>query len=251
LGGWRAAAFAGGWAALFIALVSPLDRLASSLLSAHMAQHMLLVMAAAPLLAFSRPLGVLLLGLPRGLRQGLGRGWRGAHALRAAWHGVSHPGAAWALHAGALLLWHAPVLYQAALVSDGVHHLEHASLLGTGWLFWWVLALAARRAAPRSGWLRGPGAALYVFALALPTGLLGALMTFASVPWYPAYASTTPAWGLSPLGDQQLAGALMWVPGGIIYLAAALGLLGAWFAAAERRDHALAQAAGAGRQGGR
>jgi cytochrome c oxidase assembly factor CtaG len=64
---------------------------------------------------------------------------------------------------------------------------------------------------------------------------LGALITFSPRPWYAAHLDTTAAWGLTPLADQQLAGAIMWVPAGVVYVAAALALFGGWLAAVERR----------------
>jgi cytochrome c oxidase assembly factor CtaG len=194
-----------------------------------MAQHMLLVVVAAPLLALSAPLGPVLRGLPAPARRALGRGWARLGWPRRLWRALTHPAAAGALHLGLLWVWHAPGLYQAALTSEWVHGLEHASFLGSALLFWWVLARPGRRAP----WLRGPGGTLYVFALALPSGLLGALITFSTVAWYPAYALTTRAWGLSPVEDQQLAGAIMWVPAGVVYLAAGLAVLGAWLARME------------------
>ncbi|HJX87338.1 MAG TPA: cytochrome c oxidase assembly protein, partial [Gemmatimonadales bacterium] len=77
-------------------------------------------------------------------------------------------------------------------------------------------------------------AVLSLFLTGLYTGALGALITFAGTPWYPAYRSTA-AWGLSPLEDQQLAGLVMWMPGGVAYLVAALALTARWLTDAERR----------------
>jgi putative membrane protein len=233
--GWRAGAFAAGWLSLAVALVTPLDSLGHALFSAHMAQHLLLMLAAAPLLALSAPLGPLLMGLPYQAGSALGAWWPRAHRVRGAWRVLSHPVTAWGLHTLALWVWHAPGLYQAALTNAWLHGLEHVAFLGTALLFWWALLHPSRT----SRWLLGPGGSMYVFTMALQGGLLGALMTLAPQPWYPIYAAWTEAWGLSLLGDQQLAGAIMWIPSGLVYLGAALAVLGAWLAAMERRDGQL------------
>jgi putative membrane protein len=235
---WRWTAFAGGWLAVVIALVSPLDRLANVLFSAHMTQHMLLVLAAAPLLSLGAPLGPTLLALPPAWRIALGRGWPGSR-LQVVWSWLSRPAVAWGLHAGVLWAWHAPGPYQAALQAEWLHSLEHLSLLGTALLFWWVVFHPNRQHA----WLRGPGGTLFIFLQALQSGLLGALITLASQPWYGAYQSTTAAWGLSALSDQQLAGAIMWVPAGMVYVVGALGVLGVWLSAAEDPRPAVSAAA--------
>lgn len=217
---WRAAAYAGGLVALIVALVSPLDALGSALLSAHMAQHLLLVVVAAPLLVLGAPLLPLLWALPAARRGALGRCWLRATPVRVVWGVLRRPLVAWLLHAAALWGWHAPPLYQAALRSESVHVAEHLSFLGTALLFWWT-ALA-----PPSARHAGVGlGVLSIFAMSLHGGLLGALMTFAPTPWYPIYLDRTAPWGLTPLADQQLAGLLMWIPTGTVYLAAALGLL--------------------------
>jgi putative membrane protein len=227
---WQVAAYAGGILTLVVALTSPLDALGSALLAAHMTQHVLLVAVAAPLLVLGQPAITLLWALPEPGRRAVGRCWHRAPVLRSAWALLSLPLVAWLLHTAALWVWHAPPLYQAALDSATVHGAEHLSFLGTALLFWWTVLMPiptgtapaeARRA------LHGLGV-LSIFALTLQSGLLGALMTFAPTPWYPAYAGRTTPWGLTLLEDQQLAGLLMWIPGGMIYAAVALGLLALW-----------------------
>jgi putative membrane protein len=228
----RAVAAATGFAVLALALVSPLDALAGALLSAHMLQHVLLMLVAAPLLAWAAPLGRILLGLPLGLGRRLGAWWSRAPRARQAWRALTWPGAAWAVHALALWVWHMPPAYQAALRSPAIHALEHASFFGTALLFWWVLL---RPAAGSPTAVQGPGAALFVFTQAMQSGLLGALMTLAPQPWYPAYAATAPLWGLTLLEDQQIAGGSMWIPSGAVYTLAALALFAAWFRRMERQ----------------
>jgi putative membrane protein len=129
--------------------------------------------------------------------------------------------AAWALHALALWLWHVPAFFEAALHNEGIHALQHASFLGTALLFWWAVIGAHANTA------RGTGAALaYLFTTMMHTSALGALLTLAPTPWYPDYVTTSMRFGLDPVGDQQLGGLVMWVPGGAAYLWAALAI--AW-----------------------
>ena len=219
----RTWAFAGGLFTLAIALVSPMDSLAGQLFWVHMLQHTLLMLIAAPLLVVGYPLPPILLGLPQGLRHGLGQRWRHWQGLRRFWGAASHPLMAWLLQAFILWIWHAPSLYQASVENEWVHALQHISFLGSALLFWWVTfhTYGARPA------YRGIGI-LFLFTTALHTGLLGALLTFSPHLWYPVYSGRAEAWGITALADQQLAGTIMWVPGGMVYLAAALWLMKTW-----------------------
>jgi putative membrane protein len=219
-----AAAFALGWATLALALLSPLHRLGEALFSAHMVQHELLMALAAPLLVLGRPLVPFVWGLPPGWRRTLGR-WTGGDRFRGVWATLTHPVTAWSLHAAAIWIWHVPSLYEASLRSEAVHALQHASFLGTALLFWWSVLEGRRHG--RLGW---PGAVIALFTTAVHTSILGALLTFSTRLWYPLYGATSAAWGLTPLEDQQLAGLIMWVPGGLAYLVAALALMASWLA---------------------
>lgn len=239
---WQVASFGGGLAALFIALISPLNTFSGALFSAHMIQHLLLFLAAAPLLALGAPLVPWLWALPRPVRYAVGRGWRQAGAVRALWRGLTHPLVVWVLHTLALWLWHLPGLYQAALERAVVHELEHATFLGTALLFWWVLFDGGGRRRLSDG-----AGILYLFTAALQSGALGALLTFARTPLYPIYTSSAAAWNLTVLEDQQLAGVIMWVPAGVVYLVAALILLGRWLAAMEQLPPPLQATAEVGR----
>jgi cytochrome c oxidase assembly factor CtaG len=196
-----------------------------------MVQHILLIVVAAPLLVLGISPALPAWGLPRSWRRPVLQKVHSMRWVAAAGKLLQSPFAAWALHALALWIWHAPGLYQGALNSAGLHALEHLSFLGTALLFWWVLF---RPAGERE---LGLGAGLlFIFTMALQSGLLGALLSFSPQPWYPAQSGGAAAWGLSPLEDQQLAGALMWVPAGVVYLVAALWLLGRRLLALERED---------------
>jgi putative membrane protein len=218
---WEAAAFAGGWIVLLLALVSPLHRMSGELFSAHMVQHELLMAVAAPLLVLGRPVVALVWAVPMSWRRTLGN-WAAVAPVQSTWALLTLPAAAWILHASAIWLWHAPALFEATLRSDLIHTLQHLSFLGTGLLFWWAILRG------RQGRVGRPAAVLSLFTTSLHTTVLGALLAFSSRLWYPLYASRTTAWGLTPLEDQQLAGFIMWVPANLPYLAAALVIATSW-----------------------
>jgi putative membrane protein len=221
IGKWEAGAFAAGWLTLVIALVSPLHPLGGVLFSAHMTQHELLMLVAAPLLVLGRPMLPLLWSLPIAWRRRVG-GWSNKRWVKRGWRGLTLPVVAWTVHAIALWIWHAPPLFEATLHSELVHTLQHLSFFLSALLFCWAL-------------LHGPGgrmgygaAVVYIFTTAVHSSILGALLTFARTEWYPAYHATTAGWGLTPLEDQQLGGLIMWVPAGAVYMLAGLILLAGW-----------------------
>ena len=225
---WRRRAFAVAFAGVVLALVSPLDALSGALASAHMVQHVLLLLVAAPLFALSAPGGALLRGSPPSLRRTTARWRRRLRLTRRNLRVTRHPVVVWLVHVATLWLWHASVPYGAALEHEALHIFEHATFLGTGVLFWRVVvgSVASGRVSHGAG-------LLLVFTMALQSAFLSALLTFAPEPWYEQYATTTAAWGLDHLADQQLAGAIMWVPAGIIYVAVGLSLLVTWLRAVE------------------
>ena len=208
-----------------LALFGPLDELSDRSAAWHMVQHMLLMVVVTPLLVLARPLPQwrAVLG-PRA--DGL---WRALHRLS------RRPMVCALLHAVAIWFWHAPGPYIAALQSPSWHVLEHACFLFSGWLFWWSVLRPGRTAA-----LPAAGALLFTV---MHTGLLGALLSFAKLPLYSV--------ALSALADQQLAGLVMWVPGGLVYLLAAVGAASRWLASLETPPTSRRQVAPrSGRLGG-
>lgn len=201
--------------AVAVALLSPVEAAAGVLLSAHMLQHDLLVLVAAPLLVLARPGPRLLRGLPGAARRGVGRTRRTLHLGARHARGLHHPAVGFAALVLALWTWHAAGLYGAALGSPVVHASEHVTLLVAGWLFWSAVAAAARSGRPAT-------AVGLLFLAALQGVLLGMLLLFAPEPWYATYATTTAAWGLTPLTDQQLAGLLLWLPASVLYVGTAV-----------------------------
>lgn len=220
---WRARAFAAALVAIAVALVSPLDALSTALASAHMAQHVLLMLVAPPLLALSAPSSTLLRGTPLGVRRASGR-WRRRLGLSSRRLAIfRQPAVVWLLYVGVLWSWHAEALYTAALDNELLHVVEHVSFLVAGVLFWRVI-IGGRGAARVSPGFR----LLLVFGAGVQGALLSALLTFAQTPWYASYSTTTAPWGLSPLADQHLAGVILWMPGNALYVATGLTLLVAW-----------------------
>jgi putative membrane protein len=202
-----------------LALLSPLDEFADRSFSAHMVQHEMLMLVAAPLLVLGRPLATWMWALPRDARRACGRFSRHWTVARA-WSEVTRPVNAWMLHAAALWIWHVPRLFSAALNDPWMHAFQHLSFLATALLFWYAL-LFREAAGHRDG-----AAAGYLFTTMIHTGALGVLLTFSPAPWYDAYSASTMPLGWTPLEDQQLGGLIMWVPGGMVYAAAALVFMG-------------------------
>ena len=208
-------AFALAVGTMVLALLSPLEAITGTVLSAHMVQHVLIITAAPLLFVLARPEIVWLRALPRAWRRRIGRG-RGWRRFIRVMRRLSNPAPAAALHAIAIWVWHAPTLFDAALRHDWLHWLEHLSFFLTALLFW----RGALRARLRHE--TAPGALAACFLTLLHGGFLGALLTFARRPLFSSDPEGLAAWGLTPLGDQQLAGLIMWVPMGIVYMIAGL-----------------------------
>lgn len=216
----RDAYFLAGWAITALALVSPVHAAGGRSFAMHMFEHELLMLAGAPLLVLSRPLPVMLWALPHGARRVLGRLVLSRGVSRG-WRALTHPGVATMAQAVALWLWHAPALFGLALAWEGWHIVQHLCFMLTALLFWASMLDEARmRHHPMT-------AVVGLFFTALVSGALGALMAFSASPWYVGYArlGMTP-FGLTPVEDQQLAGLLMWIPGGVVHAAAALAIVG-------------------------
>jgi cytochrome c oxidase assembly factor CtaG len=235
---WEAIAFAGGWLVLFIALVSPVHAWGRVLFSAHMTQHEILMLLAAPLLVLGRPLIPFMWALPVHWSRRAGALGK-SEWLQKSWRILTIPFVAWVIHAVVLWSWHVPVLFEAVLHNELIHTAQHLSFLLSALLFWWALIHG------REGLMGYGAAALYVFTTSLHSGLLGALLTFSRSVWYPSYVGLTSSWGLTPLEDQQLGGLIMWIPAGVLYAIAGLALIAGWLREAEtralKREHSWAR----------
>ena len=216
----QAGAFTGGWFALAVALVSPVDPLGARLFSAHMLQHELLMVVAAPLMVVGKPLAVWVWALPPPWRRGIGAFFH-RPAWRLPWLMLTSPLGAWTVHALALWLWHVPALFDAAIANQALHTLQHFSFLFTALLFWWSVLGQAERAAQGT-------AMLYLFTTMVHSNALGALLTLSPFVWYPTYLQSAPALGIPALQDQQLGGLVMWIPAGSAYFVTGLVLAMRW-----------------------
>lgn len=237
--GWRLASYTGGILVLALALLSPIDVLSGHLFSAHMVQHLLLMMVAPPLLLLANPFPTFLWALPPKQRVSLATTFRRLSALLArdaflsrSLLKITGPASAWAIYVLVFFAWHDGNAYSLALRLPVVHQLEHFTFFGAALLFWWhVTGAAPRIHAKPVPWLRVG----YVLAMIPPNMLLGVALSFASTPIYPYYESIPRLYGLSVLDDQVWGGLIMWIPGSMMYVIAALALLGRLLTTAEHK----------------
>ena len=224
----RTAAFGLGLLAIVVALDSPLDPLADSLFAAHMAQHVLLLTVAPPLIVLSAPWTRIWQPLPLGFRRSVAKAIvrsPRARPLRLAAHAVARPWCAWTLFNVNMVVCHVPTLYYLTLRSQAVHELEHGLFFTTGLLFWG----AVFDSPPFRASLTWLWRVAYVTTGMLVGWLLAVVLAFATSPLYPAYASLShrPG-GLSALADQQVAAGVMWVPGSLAYTIAIVVFFYRW-----------------------
>jgi putative membrane protein len=212
-----------------VAMISPLSALAKGyLFSAHMTQHLLLLLIVPALLSLSLPRQV-----ANGSKPGQPTGWSKP--------GMKWPAISWAAGVGAMWFWHIPTLCNAAAGSAWMRALQTVSLLTMGMMFWSPMI------GPRKSWLLAPLAGVgYLFTACMACTLLGVLITFSPVPVCAAYHHPIDRlgilplirqdWGLTPSVDQQLGGLLMWVPACLIYISGVIGQLVRWYGSGETEE---------------
>jgi cytochrome c oxidase assembly factor CtaG len=219
----RAWLFAGGWLAMAGALVSPLHEAGERSFTAHMIEHELLMLLAAPLIVLAEPLSAMLWAFPPAARRAIGD-VSSSTPVSATFGALTGAIAATVIQAAILWIWHMPALFDLALASEGWHATQHLCFVVSALLFW--TAMLGRRGGAAGAPAVRALAALCLLATSVVTGALGALMAFSHSPWYAGYARLPRApFGLSPAEDQQVAGLIMWVPGGLVHAVAALLLL--------------------------
>jgi cytochrome c oxidase assembly factor CtaG len=221
---WQDLFFSGGILTLVGALISPLHWLGEHLFTFHMIEHEIVMAVSAPLIVLARPVGILLWGLPRRACRGLGAAMR-TPLIRRPWDWSTGATSATVIHGVAIWGWHLPFLFDAAVTNTAMHRLQHLSFFATAILFWWAVVRKSDHGA----------AAWHLFLTMVHTSILGALMALAPRVLYIAQTQTAMAWGLTPLKDQQLAGMIMWVPAGTIYVAAAMTMLALWIRGSSER----------------
>ncbi len=204
---WRLALYALGLTAVTAALLSPLDDLAAARFSAHMGQHLLLTMMAAPLLLLGNPLPLVLWGLPSRARRPLAATLRPRARLRAALSALTSLPVAGVLHVTTLWIWHLPFLYDAAVEHEVVHAVEHATFFATAILFWWPIIQPAPRLRP---WPHPGFRILYLLVATAQNTALGMLLAVPERAFYPHYVRLAVTLGISAVDDQMLGGGLMW-----------------------------------------
>jgi len=213
---WRAGSFVLGLFSIWVALASPIAVWDQASLTGHMIQHLLLMTFAAPLILLSEPVMLLLHGLPRRfVRSIIGPlfRWRPVQQLGRL---LAQPALCLLAAVGALVIWHGPAAFTLRMQSKAWHAIEHASFLGTGFLFWWPVVQPWPGVSRRPDW----SIILYLFLATLPCDVLSAFLVFSERVAYPVYLSTSGQSSLFVLADQQCAGALMWTCVTIVYLVA-------------------------------
>lgn len=221
----RTTSFLAGIACLLVALQSGVDGYDDQMLSVHMVQHMLLLLAAPPLLLGGRPVLLGLQATSPQRRRSLAKGLDRSRAL-------TGPLQSLAVFGAVIVLTHLPSFYDAAVRHPALHQAEHALYLVAGLLLW--SPLVDGDPAPRHR-LNGLGKLAYLIVAMLPMALVGAYLNRHATLVYPAYGPPAHALGISALNDQAQAGAIMWVVGGVIMTAVGLWAAMAAMVAEERR----------------
>src|SRR5579862_157074 len=210
----RLVSFAGGIAALLLAIASPLEELDDLLLQVHMMQHLILMIIAPTLLIAGAPEIPLVRGLPPRIAKVVLRPIRRSTTMRQGFRWITHPAVCWITFSLAMWGWHLPPTFQLALRSNRWHVVEHACFFTSGLMFWYPVVQ------PWPSVSRWPRWAILPY-LVLADGqntILSALLVFSGRLLYPYYAMAPSIPGFTPLGDQVVAGVIMWVPGSILYL---------------------------------
>ncbi len=231
---WRLACFGAGLFTILFAICSPLDAFSPFLLSVHMVQHLLLMMVAPPLLQLGAPFLPLLSGLPRWLTRDVVGPVLSLPTVKRLGHLITHPVVCWLAYVAGTLIWHLPPIYEVTLHSSNWHEAEHAWFLLTGLLFWWPV-IQPWPSRPR--WPRWAAIPYLLIADFANTGL-SAFLSFYDQPLYPSYGAVPRLGDISAVSDQNLAGAIMWVPGSLAFLIPA-GLIAYQYFLPKRRGAAV------------
>ena len=208
---WRGGSFLFGIFVIWVAVASPIAGTAHELLTGHMVQHLLLMTFAAPLIWVGEPMIAFVHGMPKRVRYAMAPllRWRPTQLLGNA---ITHPAACWLGAAGALVGWHIPGLFALGMESPVWHAIMEMSFLVTGLLFWYPV-FQPWPSLREPGWL----IVFYLFLATLPCDILSGFLVFCDRVVYPGHVDSLQPFGLSPLQDQQLAGALMWTVVTVIY----------------------------------
>ncbi len=223
----QALCFAAGLLAIVLALNSPIDYYADELFWVHMLQHVVLLTVAPPLFLLGAPWPRMWRALPLRARATVGRALARSH-LAAPLRAIARPLPALVLFNGNLIAWHIPAAYDLTLTNGAVHACEHALFFFTGLLFW-ARVIDPGPLRPRLVW---PARIAYTVASMVVSWALAVWLVFDPHPLYGYYAAlATRPGNITALGDQQLAGGVMWVPGSVAYTLTVLTGVHRWLAA--------------------
>jgi putative membrane protein len=223
------------FALLFLALGGPLDVFSADLFFVHMTQHVLLAMAAAPLILGAGPMPVYMWALPETMRMGAAELLERRGAARIVLAFLTRPVVALPLFMGTMWLWHIPIAYQLALRNPYVHFAEHLSMFATAAFFWWPIIGPA----PVRTRLNYPQRLIYMLLAVTPTAALAAMITLTGHVLYEDYAAAPRHFGMTAIEDQVMAGLIMWIPGNAVYLGTLTALFFSW--AEKEREQSTAE----------
>jgi cytochrome c oxidase assembly factor CtaG len=211
---WRLASFTGGIGALLVAIASPLEEFDDALLQVHMAQHLILMILAPGLLLAGAPAIPMVRGLPPRIAKTLVGPLLRSSSVRVVFAWLTQPWLCWIAFAVATWGWHLPTTFQLALRSNGWHVVEHVCFLSTALMFWYPVVQPWPSVSRWPRWAMLP----YLLLADGQNTILSALFIFSGRLLYPYYATVPRIAGSTPMNDQIIAGAIMWVPGSIFYL---------------------------------
>jgi cytochrome c oxidase assembly factor CtaG len=201
--------------------MSPIDVLSGQLFFMHMIQHLLLVMIVPPLLLIANPLPFIMWGLPVRARRNAGGLLRRRSSFRRVLRAALAPGLVWMAFIAIYLGWHDPNAYNAALRSEFIHDLEHLTFYLSAIFYWWLIIGSGPRLRSQSR-----GARLAFLLATVPINMAaGVAIAFSSQPIYSYYTTVPRLWGISVELDQMIGGVIMWIPGSMMFLLAALILI--------------------------
>jgi putative membrane protein len=232
INGWQKASFFTGLLLVFVALQSPIDPLSDHQFFVHQIQHLILRMGAPLLILLGAPLTPMLRGLPQWALQGVVRPVVRDRTVRRGYEIFNNPILTILLFMAALYLWQVPALHNLSVRNPYIHEVMHFTMLITGLRFWWMVLDSPPHRAPLHYGLR----VLYLGLIVIPNTLLGAIVTFHTTLLYNAYYDFPQPLNMTPLADQQLGGALLWVVGDMMSVVAAGIVMIFWYQREQEKE---------------
>ena len=214
-----------GLVLLATALAGPLDYYSGHLFAAHMSQHIVIAMFAAPLLLLARPMPAYIWALPRPLRVGVGTALTNSGVIIKVMRILTRPSVALPLFIGTLYAWHIPAAYNQSLEDEWLHLFMHFTMFTTAVLFWWPIIGPP----PIRTKLTHPQRIVYLLLAVTPTAVLAAIITLSKSVLFDFYLDSPGHFSWSPTEDQRTGGLLMWIPGNFVYLTTVTILFFKWF----------------------